>query len=223
MKILLTCFRSGVVLGLALLLSGCLISAQGDRHGRVVITDGNPPHRPTAHKPGPPPHAKAHGHRAKYNYRYYPDSGIYFDTGRSVYFYLDSGGAWRMTVSLPRSLNIRLGDHVSIEMEADRPYGKYHEHKKKYPAGKKKKKHKKKYSYHYYPNSSIYYDTGRSVYFYLDSAGAWRMTVSLPRSLKIHLGDHVSVEMEADRPYIKNHEHKKKYPAGKKNKKHKWK
>ena len=141
MKMLLTFFRLCTVLGLALLLSGCLISAQGNRHGRVVITDGTPSH-PTVHKPGPPPHAKAHGHRAKYRYHYYPNSGIYFDTGRSVYFYLDSAGAWRMTVSLPRTLNIRLGDHVSIEMEAERPYIKNHEHKKKYPAGKKNKKHK---------------------------------------------------------------------------------
>ena len=141
MKRLPVSFRLCIILGLALLLSGCFISAQGDRHGRVVLTDGTPPYS-IAHNPSPPPHAKAYGHRAKYRYHYYPNSSIYFDTGRSIYFYLDSAGAWRMTASLPHSLKIHLGDYVSIEMEADRPYVKYHEHKKKYPAGKKKKNRK---------------------------------------------------------------------------------
>ncbi|MBN1956759.1 MAG: hypothetical protein JXQ81_06965 [Desulfuromonadales bacterium] len=46
-----------------------------------------------------------------------------------------------MTVSLPRSLQISLGDRVTIEMGSDRPYTDYDEHRKKYPA-KTKKKHK---------------------------------------------------------------------------------
>jgi len=46
-----------------------------------------------------------------------------------------------MTVSLPQSLKVRLGDNVTIEMETDRPYTKYLEHKKKYHP-RKSKKHK---------------------------------------------------------------------------------
>lgn len=46
-----------------------------------------------------------------------------------------------MTVSLPRSLQLRLADKVTIEMESDRPYSDYEAHKKKYPS-KNKKKHK---------------------------------------------------------------------------------
>ncbi|MCW8859608.1 MAG: hypothetical protein OQK50_02470 [Deltaproteobacteria bacterium] len=126
-------------LGILFCLSGCLISAQGNR-AKVVIADDVPSHT-GAHKSGPPAHAKAHGHRAKYRYHYYPNSGVYFDTGRSVYFYLDSSGAWRMTVSLPQSLSVHLGNNVTIEMDTDRPYTHYHEHKKKYP-GKKSKKSK---------------------------------------------------------------------------------
>ena len=137
MKILIDYFRLFSILSLALLLSGCLISGQGDR-GRIVIADETPPH-PTAGKPGPPAHAKAYGHRAKYHYHYYPDASVYFDTGRSVYFYLDSAGAWRMTVSLPQSLKVRLGDNVTIEMETDRPYTKHDEHKKIYRPKKKQK------------------------------------------------------------------------------------
>jgi hypothetical protein len=128
------------ILFLSLPLSGCLLSAQGGP-GRVIYTDGAPPPPPNI-KHGPPPHAKAHGLRAKYHYRYYPDTGVYFDTGRSVYFYLGSNGTWRMAVSLPRFLKVQLGDNVTIVMETDRPYSQYPDHKKKYPP-KKNKKHKK--------------------------------------------------------------------------------
>jgi len=125
---------------LILPLSGCLLTAQGGP-GRVIYSDSAPP-APPAMRHGPPPHAKAHGLRAKHHYRYYPDTGVYFDTGRSVYFYLDSYGAWRMAVSLPQFLKVQLGDNVTIEMDTDRPYSEYPAHKKKYPP-KKHKKHKK--------------------------------------------------------------------------------
>ena len=66
-------------------------------------------------KTGPPPHAPAHGYRAKYNYHYYPHNSVYFDTHRNLYFYLE-GNTWRMSVSLPKEIYVELGDHVSIEM-----------------------------------------------------------------------------------------------------------
>ncbi len=130
--------RSFAILGLSLLLSGCLVSAQGNL-GRII----HPTH-PEASKPGPPPHAKAYGHRAKHSYSYYPDASVYFDAGRSAYFFIDSGGSWKMSVSLPLSLKARLGANVTIEMETDRPYTKHKEHKKKYPGGKSKKNKKQK-------------------------------------------------------------------------------
>ena len=82
-------------------------------------------------KGGPPPHAPAHGYRAKHSYHYYPSAYVYFDTSREVYFYI-KGGAWKMSVSLPESLRVKLGDHVTIEMETDEPYTKFKEHKKKH-------------------------------------------------------------------------------------------
>lgn len=94
-----------------------------------------------SHKGGPPPHAPAHGYRAKHNYHYYPTTQIYFDLSRKVYFYLE-GGSWRMTVSLPDSLRVELGDSVTIAMDTDRPYTHHSEHKKKYPPGQLKKKNK---------------------------------------------------------------------------------
>ncbi len=94
-------------------------------------------------KGGPPPHAPAHGYRAKYNYQYYPHNSVYFDTYRKVYFYIE-GNMWRMSVSLPQEIHVKLGDYVSIEMDIDKPYIHYEEHKHKYPPGQLKKKGKKK-------------------------------------------------------------------------------
>ncbi len=94
-------------------------------------------------KGGPPPHAPAHGYRAKYKYRYYPAASVYYDTYRNLYFYLE-GPNWRISASLPHAIQVGLGDHVSIEMDVDKPYVYYDEHKHKYPPGKFKKKAKKK-------------------------------------------------------------------------------
>lgn len=107
-------------------------------------TNSGHPHDVKKHKKkGPPPHAPAHGYRAKYKYRYYPSSSVYYDDYRSLYFYLE-GSNWRISASLPNSVQIGLGDHVSIEMDADKPYTYYDEHKRKYPKGKHKKKGHKK-------------------------------------------------------------------------------
>ena len=96
-------------------------------------------------KDDPPPHAPAHGYSAKHNYHYYPTAQVYFDVSRSCYFYLQEG-SWKMSVSLPVNVRVRLGDHVNIEMDTDRPYTQFEVHKKKYPPGQMKKKKKKKWS-----------------------------------------------------------------------------
>ena len=100
---------------------------------------GTHPPDAMAKQGGPPPHAKAHGYRAKRVYRYYPFLGVYFDTHRKAYFYLE-GGNWRVSLSLPRDIRVRLGDYVTIEMDTDKPYTRYEEHRRKYPPGQLKKK-----------------------------------------------------------------------------------
>jgi hypothetical protein len=100
-------------------------------------------HHHKVKKGGPPPHAPAHGYRAKYKYRYYPSCSVYYDAYRQLYFYLEGPG-WRVSASLPQAIQLGLGDHVSIEMDIDKPYIYYEEHKHKYPPGKYKKKNKKK-------------------------------------------------------------------------------
>jgi hypothetical protein len=83
---------------------------------------------------GPPAHAPAHGYRAKHQYRYYPSSSVYYDTGRRLYFYL-KGDNWEVGASLPNSLRVGLGDSVSIELDTDKPFTHYAEHIKMFGRG----------------------------------------------------------------------------------------
>jgi len=92
-------------------------------------------------KGGPPPHAPAHGYRAKHQYRYYPSCSVYYDHGRKIYFYI-KGDHWEVGASLPNHLRIGLGDSVNIELDTEKPYLHHAEHVKKYPPGQLKKKNK---------------------------------------------------------------------------------
>jgi len=123
---------------LLLMLSGCYgtrvaVEHRSPGHGRVSA----PPH-----EPGPPPWAPAHGYRAKHRYHYYPDSGVYFDTGRGVYFYYGDG-RWRVSVSLPTRFRIHLGDYVTLEMDSARPYEYHDEVMRRYPPGPGKRRGRK--------------------------------------------------------------------------------
>ena len=66
-------------------------------------------------------------------------SSVYYDTYRKLYFYLE-GNNWRVSVSLHQDIRVKLGDHVSIEMDTDKPYIHHEEHSRKYPQGQFKKK-----------------------------------------------------------------------------------
>jgi len=97
----------------------------------------------------PPSHAPAHGRRDHYRYNYYPTAEFYFDTGRNMYFYLDSRGRWSFSVNLPLHLRSHLHDgYVEIEMEYDRPYLRHKDHKNKYKKHKYKNKKKKSHNKH---------------------------------------------------------------------------
>ena len=76
-----------------------------------------------------------------------------------------------------------------------------------------------KHQYRYYPSRSVYYDIGRKIYFYIEG-DHWEVAASLPGSLRVGLGDYVSMELDTEKPYLYNAEHAKKYPPGqlKKNK-----
>lgn len=114
----------------------------------------------------PPAHAPAYGRRAQYRYYYYPDARFYFDIGRNLYFYLDSRGNWSVSARFPAHLQqYRHSHYVEIEMDSDKPYQRYNDHRRKYPPGQLKKKHKKdkksknkKYDDDDRPGKRPYYD-----------------------------------------------------------------
>ena len=123
-----------VIIGFAIFQVGCTLSV------------GNPPapvYAPPPPEPGPPPWAPAHGHRARHNYYYYPESHVYFDVGRSLYFYY-SGTRWQASVALPSGIHISAGEHVTLDMDSDRPYLYHSDVEKRYPPGHLKKKGKGK-------------------------------------------------------------------------------
>ena len=85
-----------------------------------------------------------------------------------------------------------------------------------------------KHRYRYYPCSRVYHDRDRGVYFYYRD-GQWKVSVSLPSSLRIDVNDYVTLEMDTNKPYEWDHEIAKRYPPGqmkkkeKKKHKNKWK
>lgn len=124
-----------------LFLCGVLLAGMtgcGSRVGVVVGDEVN-----VGKGGGPPPWAPAHGYRAKYRYRYYPDAAVYLDVGRGLYFYLQNG-RWTVAASLPRGITMDLGRYVVLEMDVDKPYLYHQDVVRKYPPGQAKKGRKNK-------------------------------------------------------------------------------
>ncbi|MGQ9645778.1 MAG: hypothetical protein ACUVWO_04470 [Thermodesulfobacteriota bacterium] len=104
----------------------------------VVIKEEEPVYRPAPWEPGPPPWAPAHGRRAKHRYHYYPESYVYFDIGRKLYFFF-SDNRWQASVSLPIGIRMDVSRYVVIEMDEGEPYRFHSEVVKRYPPGHLKK------------------------------------------------------------------------------------
>ena len=80
------------------------------------------------------------------------------------------------------------------------------------PAHAKAHGYRAKHTYHYYPAAQAYYDVDRKAYFYLEGDN-WRVSASLPISLKAKLGDYVTIGMDSDKPYTGFEDHRLKYPT----------
>ncbi len=81
--------------------------------------------------------AQSSGKRLTHIYRYFPSSGIYYDTGRGIYFYLRDG-KWKTAASIPSGKSMDIGCFISFEMDTDEPYVYHDEIKNKYPVNRKK-------------------------------------------------------------------------------------
>ncbi len=73
--------------------------------------------------------------------------------------------------------------------------------------------YRSKHHYRYYPSASVYYEASSGLYFYLSGAN-WQASASLPDALKVKLGSYVSLDLDTDKPYIYNDQHRKQYPPG---------
>jgi hypothetical protein len=100
----------------------------------VSVSINTPGSTAPSGKKGPPPWAPAHGHRAKYQYRYFPGHDVYFEPRNGTYFYLEAG-AWKVGVRLPDSIRINLNSYVEVGMNADKPYQFHNDIKSAYPHG----------------------------------------------------------------------------------------
>lgn len=126
----------------ALILAGCSTHGRNPHVGvGVSIGGGAPPIVAEGPGGGPPPWAPANGRRAKaQRYYYYPDSGVYVNVSTGSYFYLN-GGTWQMAMTLPSTVRLNTSNYVSLELETDRPYLFYNDHKIKYKGKAKFKGH----------------------------------------------------------------------------------
>jgi hypothetical protein len=91
---------------------------------------------------GPPPWAPAHGRRAQQmqTYYFYPEAGVYFNPSTRMYFYMN-GGSWQVGASLPTGVVLDV-TYVSMDLDTDRPYVYFDDHKGKHKVkGKKGKGH----------------------------------------------------------------------------------
>lgn len=106
------------VLGLSVLIGGC----SSPRSVGVTIGDRQDLEYRVAHKrPGPPPHAQAHGYDKKFGYDYYPTANVYYDRSREVYFYLAESN-WEMRVSLPSKYRVNVNEAVYLKLGTHQPY-----------------------------------------------------------------------------------------------------
>ena len=70
--------------------------------------------------------------KAKFTYRYFPSSFVYFNIDRGIYFYL-SEGKWVNSYSLPQAIPIDRDAHVILKMIIDKPYMFHEDVVKKHP------------------------------------------------------------------------------------------
>lgn len=119
-----------------LLMTGCTVTQAG------VHVSSEPSGTYTTQKGGPPPHAPAHGYRAKHhghNMRYDSGTGVYAvisyaDTYffNNLYFKMDSSGRWMVSSALDRGWTYGRDYQVPKKLKDKyKKKDKHHKHKKK--------------------------------------------------------------------------------------------
>jgi hypothetical protein len=108
------------------------------------------------------------------------------------------------------SVGVRIGDLYPPRKTAEAPAPEVAKGPPPWaPAHGRRAKHK----YRYYPNASVYQDTGRGIWFYYKD-GKWEVGANLPVHIKIGSSGSVTVQMDTDSPFIYHKEVSKRYPPG---------
>jgi hypothetical protein len=81
----------------------------------------------------------APGSQPIYRYHYYPDSAVYMDPARKLFFYYN-GERWMTTTLLPAEIRVDWKNYVVLQMDTDKPYRHHAETVRKYPPTQKKKR-----------------------------------------------------------------------------------
>lgn len=89
-------------------------------------------------------------------------------------------------------------------------YASRHHHSSSYSSAHGNRCH---HRYQYFPSVCVYHEAMRGRYFFLHEH-EWRTAVSLPIDLRMQLGDYVNIDMQSDKPFIYNEQHRKQYPSG---------
>jgi hypothetical protein len=116
-------------------LSGCMIA--------VPVDHGHDKPRPdkSYHKPGPPPHAPAHGYRHKHpdghELEYDSGLGVYIvvrvpDTyfGNNLYIRMSSDGRWLVSARLDRGWRLASGNEIPYKLKERKDKNKHKKNKK---------------------------------------------------------------------------------------------
>ncbi|MGD0230023.1 MAG: hypothetical protein ABSC19_06635 [Syntrophorhabdales bacterium] len=94
-------------------------------------------------RPSGPAWAPTQASRTRHQYRYYPESAVYMDTGRKLFFY-HNGERWTATPLLPPTIQVDWKNYVVLEMGTDKPYRYHADVIKRYPPDRRKKGEKAK-------------------------------------------------------------------------------
>jgi hypothetical protein len=106
-----------------------------------------------------------------------------------------------------------------VDLESFRAEYKYQ--KEDYFSNNSLMRSQNQYAYRYYPSCSVYYDTDRKLYYYLQDGG-WKIFSYLPRNFNRELGYYVKLNMDTDKPYIYFDNHIRQFPPRDSRKKNLW-
>ncbi len=104
------------------------------------------------------------------------------------------------------------GGHRQSGIHAGGPHGSKHRIKNEQKTAKLtvSRKRGSYHRYYYYPNTAVYRDPIRKIYYYI-SGKHWKVSKSLPK--RIHLDKYrIKLKMKSTKPYLSYKYHRKKYP-----------